>query len=487
MKIKSCVMVLTMIMLIQPLAFSQGKARHESTEILILHTNDMHAKIDNFAKLAYLADSLRKTHPHVFLFAAGDNFTGNPVVDMVADKGFPMIDLMNQCGFDVSALGNHEFDLGLEFLNKRMGQAKFPFISCNIDASGTILRQPKPYVVFNAGENLKIVVLGIIELGENGLPDSHPSKLTGLKFSDGIATAQKYADLKKKNTVFIGLTHLGILDDVRLAKAMPQLDLIIGGHSHTLIDTAMVVNGVMITQAGSNLKYVGKATMIVENGRIASRKDEIIPLAKISGTLPKIQKIIDIYNSNGELKRVIATTEKGLEGYGELGSLMTDAIVHQMKVDFAFQNRGGIRISSLSPGDIKLNDIYKLDPFGNQVVIFNMNQKEIQSLLCNSFIREKGIDLEVSGMTYTLSTDSSRRCINVEMRDTEGNLLNDFKEYKVAMNSYMAASYHFDHKDPGTTAFTTTAQALIDYLTEVKKVDYKGAKRAKLNFVEGSK
>jgi 5'-nucleotidase / UDP-sugar diphosphatase len=488
MKIKNFFLLLTLSIVNLSLVFSQGASYSGRTEIIILHTNDMHAKIDNFAKLSYLTDSLKKTHSHVYLVSAGDNFTGNPVVDMVADKGYPMIDLMNKCQFDVSEIGNHEFDLGMEFLGKRMNQAKFPFICCNVDASGTILEQPKPYVVFDVNENLKLVVLGIIELGENGIPDSHPSKMTGLKFTDGISTAMKYSDLKKDNTVFVGLTHLGVLDDVRLAKAMPQLDLIIGGHSHTLIDTAMIVNGVMITQAGSGLKYVGKATLIVENGHIVSRKDEIIPLAKITGTNQNIQKIIDQYNSNEELKRVIGTTESGIVGYDELGSMMTDAIVHQMKVDFAFQNKGGIRISSLSPGDIKLNEIYKLDPFGNQVVIFNMTIKEIQSLICNAFIREKGIDLEVSGMTYSLTTDSTHRCLNVEMRDLGGILFpDDSKVYKVAMNSYMAASYHFDHKDPGTTVYTTTAQALIDYLTEVRKVNYKGIKRVNLIVLQGSK
>ena len=486
MKLRNYLMTLAMVLLVQTIVFSQAKKPHESTEIVILHANDMHGKIDNFAKLAYLADSLRKSHHYVFLFSAGDNFTGNPVVDMVADKGFPMIDLMNRCGFNLSALGNHEFDLGQDFLNKRFEQAKFPFICCNVDASGTNLKQPKPYVVLHAGKNLKIAVIGIIELGENGIPDSHPSKMTGLRFTDGIGAACKYADLKKKNNVFIALTHLGVISDAGLAREMPQLDMIIGGHSHTLIDTAMIINGVMITQAGSNLKFVGKATLIVENGRVVSRKDEIIPLAKISGSNQQIQKIIDQYNSNRELKRVIATTPHGIEGYDELGSMMTDALVNQAKTDFAFLNRGGIRISSLAAGDIKLNDIYKLDPFGNQVVVYNMDAKEIQSLICNAFSREKRIDLEVSGMTYTLITDSSNRCINVEMRDAAGNILDASKSYKVAMNSYMAVSYHFDHNDPGTKSFTTTAQMLIDFLTEIKTVDYSGVKRAKLKPADGS-
>ena len=88
---------------------SVAQKNKKSTEIIILHTNDMHSRIDNFGKLAYLADSLRKTHKYVFLVAAGDNFTGNPIVDMYPDKGFPMIELMNKLHFDVTAMGNHEY------------------------------------------------------------------------------------------------------------------------------------------------------------------------------------------------------------------------------------------------------------------------------------------------------------------------------------------------------------------------------------------
>ena len=487
MKFSKYLRFVTFVLATQFLVFSQAKAGHEKIEIVILHTNDMHAKIDNFAKLAYLADSLRKEHPFVFLVSAGDNFTGNPVVDMVADKGYPMIDLMNQCGFNVSAMGNHEFDLGMEFLNKRFEQARFPFICCNMDATSTILKQPRPYFEFPAGKDLKVIMLGVLELGDNGIPDSHPSKMTGIKFTDGITAAKQYTDLKNRNTVFIALSHFGIQGDVKLAKAMPELDMIIGGHSHTLIDTSMIVNGVMITQVGSNLKYVGKATLVVENGHVISRREEVIPMSKIKGSDPKIQKLIDQYNTNGELKRVVATTDKGLDGYDELGSMMTDAIVNQMKVDFAFVNRGGIRISSLPAGDIRMNDIYKLDPFGNQVVLFTMSLKEIQSLICYSFAHEKGIDLEVSGMSYNLITDSTHQCLSVEMRDPAGNALDESKVYKVGMNSYMAASYHFDHKDAGSTLNTTTAQALIDYLTAVKKVDYKGIKRIRMTRVDKPK
>ena len=457
--------------------FSQQQASENQIEVVILHTNDMHAKIDNLGKLSYLADSLRKSHPYLFLMSAGDNFTGNPVVDMVADKGYPMIDLMNQCGFNVSTIGNHEFDLGLDFLNRRIEQASFPFISCNIDVSGTILTPPKPYIVFDLGNGVEMVVIGVIELGVNGIPDAHPSKMEGLKFSDGIIAVQKYRDLKKDHEAMVALTHLGIQDDLKLAEAMPELDLIIGGHSHTLIDSILMVNGVVVTQAGAGLKYVGKATLVIENGHIIRINEEIIPLSAIKGTNKKIEENIRKYNSNPELKKVIARTENGIEGYDELGSMMTDALLHQMKVDFAFQNRGGIRINSIPPGEIRLSDIYKLDPFGNQIVIYDLYLEEIKSLIGNAFTREKGLDLEVAGMKYTVCTDKEGKLIRVEIYDNEDKVIDQPGPFKVAVNSYVAASYSFEHKDSGKTLYTTTAQALIDYLTVKKSVEYKGIKR----------
>jgi len=451
------------------------------TEIIILHTNDMHSKIDNLSKLAYLADSLRKTHPVVFLVAAGDNFTGNPVVDMVEDKGFPMIDLMNRCGFDVSAIGNHEFDMGQELFNYRMDQATFPFISCNIQVTGGTMRQPKPFFAMNAGKDISIAFLGAIELNDQGIPDTHPSKVTGLKFSDPIKKMKEFAWLKDKYTLLIGLTHLGVETDAILADSMPQLDLIIGGHSHTLIDKPLIRNGVQIVQAGANLKYVGKTTLVVDKGKLIERRDEIIPMSALTGINPQIQTLIEKYNQNEAFSQVVGVAETPIEGYDELGSFMTDAIKKRLKVDFAFQNQGGIRVQNIPQGNITMKDVYQLDPFNNQIVIYNMNLSEIISLICNAFNIEKSIDLQVSGLNYTVTTDSEGKCAGVEIVGYQGKPLNPAKEYTVAVNSYMAASYRFNHRDPGTTASQTTVQVLIDYLSDVKKVNYSGVKRAFLN------
>jgi len=476
MKRKSLILFLAIFALYATSNQSVAQKSKKTTEIVILHTNDMHSRIDNFGKLAYLADSLRKTHKYVFLVAAGDNFTGNPIVDMYPDKGFPMIELMNKLHYDATAIGNHEFDMGQEMQNKRREQATFPFISCNIDASGAVLKQPEPYVILKAGK-IKIPMLGIIQLGENGLPDSHPSRLEGLKFSNGIEKAKDFLWLKDKYRMLIVLSHLGVENDEVLANTYPMLDLIIGGHSHTTMTKPMMVNNVMIVQTGSGLKNVGITILKVTKGKITDRSYELIPLADIKKTDPEVQAMIDKYNSNEEMKRVVGFAETAFSNHEELGYMMTDAITARMKVDFAFQNGGGIRISDLPQGDILLKDIFRLDPFGNQVVTYIMTYDEIKSLICNAYNREKSIDLTPSGMTYTVIMNSEGLCTDVEMKDKEGKLLDAGKSYTVGVNSYIAASYKFDHKDPGTTNYNTTAQTLLDYLGDVKKVNYAGVRR----------
>ncbi|MCK9220542.1 MAG: bifunctional metallophosphatase/5'-nucleotidase [Bacteroidales bacterium] len=457
---------------------AQTQADKKQIEVIILHTNDMHAKIDNLSKLAYLADSLRATHPHVYLVAAGDNFTGNPVVDMVDDKGYPMIDLMNRCKFDVSCIGNHEFDLGQDFLTKRINQAKFPFICCNLDATGTRLQQPLPYTVLYVDEKNTIALLGIIQLDANGLPSTHPSKMTGISFSNGIESAREFTWLKDRYGILIGLTHLGVEEDVRLADSMPQFDVIMGGHSHTLIEKPMFRNGVMIVQAGSNLKYIGKTTLLIEDQHVVQRTDEIIPVKMLTSSNKELDKLISKYNKNTEFSKVVGVATNPLDGEDELGSMMTDALIHELKVDMAFQNKGGIRVQSLPKGDITMKDLYKLDPFNNQVVIFRMNPAEIRSLICYGYQLEKEIDLQVSRITYRLTDNGKKQCKTVELLDNSGKLLDETKNYTVAMNNYMAVAYQFDHRDPGTSTSVTTIEALINYLKTVKTIDYSGVKRA---------
>ena len=457
---------LTVIYYAEPASAGRGK---RVREVVILHVNDMHSRIDNLGKLAWLADSLKVTHPYVFLVSAGDNFTGNPIVDMYPDNGYPMIDLMTKTGFNLSAIGNHEFDMGQDLQNKRRAQANFPFICANMDVGESILHKPLPFVLLKAGK-LKIPFLGFIQLGDKGWPDSHPSKLEGLSFVPAIEKAQEFMWLKKKYRMLIGLTHLGVEGDEPLAQQYPQFDLIIGGHSHTTMKQAMMINNVMIVQAGSGLQNVGKTTLQFKGRKITGRNYELIPLSAVTGIKPDIQQLIEKYNDNEAMDRVVGIASTPFSNKYELGCLMTDAITGQFGLDFAFQNSGGIRISSFPGGDITLTDIFRLDPFGNQVVTYSMTLDEIKSLIKYSFNKDKEVDLMVSGMIYTVIVDGNKECSDVEMTDYSGKAFDRGKKYKVGMNSYIAASYLFEHTDPGSTNSVTCSQTLIDYLLKIKTV-----------------
>ena len=465
------------LFLFSGISYSQKEAGKNRTEVIILHANDMHAQIDNMGKLAYLADSLKATHDHVFLVSAGDNFTGNPLVDMVSDKGYPMIDLMNHCGFDVSALGNHEFDMGQELLSRRIKQARFPFICSNMDLSATDMKHVRAYVVLKAGRGIKIPFLGIIQLGQNGLPDSHPSRFDGINFTNGILSAKDHAWLREKYGILIGLTHLGSDTDKALALAVPQFDVIIGGHSHTLIDTSLYWNGVLITQAGWGIKYVGKTTLTIDKGHVSWKREEIICMDSIKNSDKKVQTLIDHYNNNPEFSRIIGVADEPVSGFDELGSFISDALRNQLKTDFAFMNRRGIRIHDLKQGDISIKDIYQMDPFQNDVLIFRMTVDEIISLIRYGYQLRTVTDLAVSGMTYAITTDSNGRYLSAEIKDTSGNPLDPSHEYTVAINNYISSAYDFDHNDPGTSTGITSEEIILQYLEMVGSINYSGVRR----------
>ena len=475
---KQVYILLTAVLLLAINPVFARKSSLERTEVIILHLNDMHAKTDGFARLKYLADSLKRSHSYVYIVSAGDNFTGNPYVDMVADKGFPMIDLMNQTGFTLSCFGNHEFDLGQLFLEKRIEQAKFPFICANMNTGSSGMKQPLPYYVLTAGK-LQIPVLGLIEINENSIPDTHPSKVAGLSFSDPLKAAGEFVELKKKYGSMLALTHLGVETDEKLAREYPQFDVIIGGHSHTILKQHLTIDGVMIVQAGSYQRFIGKLTLVFKGNIMVEKIDTLIAMESLTGSDPAIKSMTDRYDNNPEFEKVAGYAASAINGKQNLGALVTDAIAWAAKTDFAFQNKGGIRLQSLEKGEIKVKDIYRLDPFGNQVVVYKMSGKEIGSLIINSYKKEKEIDLIPSGMTYVIKKGENGKAPELNMFDHSGNQIQQDKIYTVALNSYVSAAYVFEHQDQGSTLELTTEDCLIRFLGKRHKVTYNNNERAK--------
>jgi 5'-nucleotidase / UDP-sugar diphosphatase len=450
-------------------------------EIVILHTNDIHGNIDNFPRLSFMVDSIRAIHKNVILLNAGDIFTGNPYVDMHQDKGFPMIDLMNDIGFELTALGNHEFDYGQEILNKRMEQARFPFICANIQFNGSILKKLEGTYQFTTPQKSVINLFSLIETGENGIPSTHPARLDGLSFINGVEKAKEFKYLRNNSNIFLLLSHLGIENDEVLAKEMPELDLIVGGHSHTSIKTEKLVNGVLITQAGGRLRYLGEIKLVLQNGKVITKNSKLLPVDKTGSINNKMKEKVDNFNRNPFFDEVLGRASDKMDGVEELGSFVTDAYRAYGNYDISFQNSGGIRIPYIDQGDITRGLIFKLDPFGNGLVKLEMSFEEIKSLLLNSFRRSE-IDLRVSGIHYTYKV-SNGELIDVIITDYQGNPLSKERNYQVSMNDYILNTYKFDHKDKGEDLGIITAEVIIEYLKK-GPVNYSGVQRTFIEFVQ---
>lgn len=449
--------------------------------ITFFHTNDMHGTIINMGKIMNVVERERKSNKNVFLVNAGDNFSGNPIVDQYNPKGEPMLILMNRLKFNVEALGNHDFDYGQKILKSFIFRAKFPILCANIKVlPKNDFPRPYPYYLVENEDGTEIVFLGVIQIEENtGIPSTLPQRVRDLKFSDGIETVKKYMWLKRENNILVVVSHLGIGDDIKLAEQTRGIDLIIGGHSHTVIENPKEVNGTLIVQAGSYLKYLGRVDLTLIDGKIVSKKGRLINLSKVHSSNEEIDKLVRKFNDNPVLDRVLTKLKYPVSGRRELGLMVTDALRKRLGLDVIFYNEGGIRKNKLAE-EVTIKDIYSMHPFGNYIVKIKMDTSEIKDLIKNDYISHKGIDIIPSGLTYRVVRDLNYKVIDIELFFPDGKKIEDNRNFSVGMNNYIFSSYKFHHKNPAVSLNIKTVDIMLDYFKNLKEtIDYRNIVRAR--------
>lgn len=243
-------------------------------KIVILGTNDTHSRIEpipendrNYGGMGGVVarevfiDGIRKQDQNVLLFDAGDFVQGTPYFNLF--HGRVEAQAMNLMKYDAGTLGNHEFDYGLDTLKMIVKKLNFPILNCNYDFSETVLKNEiKPYVVLKRF-GLKIGVLGV---GVNPEGLIQKNKYEGMVFKPAISSVNFYAKIlkdSKKCDLVVCLSHLGYNDDIKLAEQSKNVDIIIGGHSHTYMEkpdmrTNLDGKGVLIFQTGKSGAYVNK-------------------------------------------------------------------------------------------------------------------------------------------------------------------------------------------------------------------------------------
>ncbi len=272
----------------------------KETKITILHTNDTHSHIDPFeathykyanqggvARRASLVTEIRKENPNTLLLDAGDIFQGTPYFNYFG--GELEFKLMSMMKYDAATIGNHDFDNSIDGLYKQLPHAKFSFVSANYDFKNTVLdTHVKPYKIF-IKDGIKIGVFGLgIEL--SGLVD--PKMFKETKYLDPVEIAQDTTRILKEEEqcdLVICLSHLGYyykrnpnkISDLNLAKATKDIDLIIGGHTHTFLPKPTLVKNtndenVLVNQVGAYGVNLGRVDFYFDADKNKSSKGKTI-------------------------------------------------------------------------------------------------------------------------------------------------------------------------------------------------------------------
>jgi 5'-nucleotidase len=238
-------------------------------EVLILHTNDLHSQIEpigsgknkglgGMIRIAALVEEERAQYPGLFLFDAGDFWTGTPYFNFYNGKA--EIEMMNAMGYDAATLGNHQFDIPVNVLAQRLSEAKFEIVLANYDMKNTPLKNfVKPYTIIEK-DGIRVGVFGLcVDLTNLAMEEN----FTGMIYKDPVKAAKKATKKLKKQKcdIIICLSHLGYkdnfaVDDLDIVEHSKNIDIIIGGHTHTFLEEADVKY---------NLK--GKPTTIVQMGK----------------------------------------------------------------------------------------------------------------------------------------------------------------------------------------------------------------------------
>ena len=476
---------------VSALALNTGIAAADYT-LNILHINDLHSRIEpinrfdstcnaeddaegkcfgGIARVKTKIDerraSLAGTDQNVILLDAGDQFQGS--LFYTTYKGDAAVEFMNQMDFDAMAVGNHEFDDGPEGLKKFLEKAEFPVISGNtlVGASTGIEGGLTPYIIKEiGGEKIGVVSVLATDTDETSSPGSDVLIIDEISYLQGAVAELAEQDVNK----IILLSHVGLNRDKEIAAAVDGIDVIVGGHSHTLLsnvkDGAADVYPVMvenpsgqevpIVQAYAYSKYLGEIRVTFDDdGNVLRANGEPHLLdASVTADAAFTARVAELGGPIEELKgKVVGASSDLIEGSREvcraqecaMGNLVADAMLDRTKdqgVRFAIQNGGGLR-ASIDAGEVTMGEVLTVLPFQNTLATFSVAGSDVVAALENGVSRlEDGAGRfpQVSGLKYTFDKDAEpgSRISNVMIAEGDGFVaLDEGATYLAATNNYM--------------------------------------------------
>jgi len=482
-----------------------GKEYH----LTILHTNDHHGHFWKNSQGEYgmaarktLVDNIREEvaldDAHMLLLSGGDINTGVPESDL--QNAEPDFKGMRLLGYDAMAIGNHEFDNTLPVLRKQQEWAGFPFLSANVFDKSTGDSLFQAYKIFQEGD-LKVAVVGFTT--DDTIKQGNPENLKGVEIRSPIEVAKKLIpELRKQADLIIAVTHMGHYDngqhgsnapgDVALARAVPGIDVIVGGHSQDPLFKPDVQNGTLILQAHEWGKYLGRLDLVIKNGAIVSSHYKLIPInlqkktaasAEANNTRallndkiaedPSMIALLTPYQEKGQKELSVKVGDANGRFIGDrhsvryretnLGNLIARAIMEKTKADIGIMNSGGIR-DDLPKGRITYKSVLQVQPFGNMVSYIDFSAQELTDYLSAvaSIPPGTGGFAQIQGVSLTLQNGKATHI------KVNGQPLNPTRHYRVALNEFSASGGDGYPKISQHPSFVnsgyTDADVLKDYI-----------------------
>ena len=443
-------------------------------DLTIMHTNDTHAHLDNAPKRVTAVEEIRAARANTILLDAGDVFSGTLFFNKY--KGLADVQFMNMMKYDAMVPGNHEFDEGPKTFSEFVKQTKFPIVSSNIDYSKDPYLSPlyknEMAMTGDDGTIYPAVILDVNgeEVGVFGLTIESTDELSSpgetISFQNHQEQAEKMVKMFEDKGVnkIVALTHLGKAVEVELAKSVEGIDVVVGGHSHTKIEEAVVVDTfedpTLVVQANEYSNFLGDLEVTFnEEGVLTDWDNELLDL----GSKSKFEPNAEAKALYDELKKPLEEIEKEVVGQSDvylngkrgsvrtgetnLGNLITDGMLYKAQqftdATIAITNGGGIR-ESIDEGPITLGEVLTTMPFGNNLVTLDMTGAEIIDSLehgVSGLETQEGRFAQVAGLRYSFDKDlpSDERILDVNVKTENGyEDIDPEATYTVATNAYIA-------------------------------------------------
>jgi len=519
---------LSVLLLISfPLFFNSCKTTNDTStmnaekpdinkRVSVLHTNDIHGSympfqttldnataqtgdsIDNpmrFKKLgeiggmAWMATAVKsirqkKGTENVILLDGGDTFSDDQLGNLT--KGEAMIRIMNELDYDLMVLGNHDFDYSLKRTRELEKMANFPMLAANVidqETGNPIFKEP--YILFNRDA----LNIGVLPVGYRNTPlTGNPKNIQGLKFTNGLEAIEKYLpELKSKADIVILLSHEGMAVDKIIAEKISGIDLIIGAHSHDIIEPPIKINQTYIVQALSDAAVLGETELLVSNKKLTGINTQYHYLWHDKYTADQnseqlIQKLRAPYLTKLEenITRTDTVIGRQYKSESPFDKVVTNIIREEYNTDVAFLPGVGYGISLIE--NITSEDIYKLLPHPAKIVTLELTGSQIRNTLEQTSTNLKpknkmeivGGLIQSSGIQYhiDLSKTIGERVTDIKIKNQH---IVDSEIYKVSTHSGMLNGLHnYIEFTKGTDIQKTNivlTEFILDEFRKMTKVD----------------